>query len=93
MASAIRDFSYLFIYSKKLEEYSTLARIVFTSTLVTASILAARNNSILSMLLGLVYVVSIVPLCNSEFQRVEGVTECYIPSWLLLDDWIVNLYH
>jgi len=68
MASAIRDFSYLFIYSKKLEEYSTLARIVFTSTLVTASILAARNNSILSMLLGLVYVVSIALYVIASFR-------------------------
>jgi hypothetical protein len=39
MASAIKDFSYVFAYSKKLDEYSTLARLMFASFMVAASII------------------------------------------------------
>lgn len=72
MAWAIRDFSQLFIYSKKLEEYSTFSRFFFALTLIVGSTLIKLYAEETTSILGFSYITVMALLITSRFKGLKS---------------------
>jgi hypothetical protein len=73
VAQALREFSQLFIYSKKLEGFSTLSRLCFSTLLVVSSILAGRAGGDVGVALSSTTVLVVGLGVLSYFRGVRSV--------------------
>jgi hypothetical protein len=94
VAWAIRDFSNLFIYSKKLEEYSTLSRLSYASILLMASILTRLYLDGVASILGFSYITILALITISMFKgfknTVRGMTLLVLFTGIALFTYLVS---